>query len=296
MQDYEQLVYTNARGETVIFGIGSPFYVNVQKDVSGISDLTNTIYSTSSMGQDGNTYVGNRIEPREIEITGKIYGEDKAGQLALRRELLRILNPTIPGRLTYQFGDFVRYIDAKVLESPSFSHPKLFETFDIRFMCLNPFWYEDSKRVDGGEWIGAFSFPFEIEQNNSLSMRFGYQSDSNVIVVENDGDMPCGMQVVFAAHGGDVTNPALRRVGTEQKMKILTTYSPGDTITIDTAYGKKSVTLEQAGVSTNIFRLFDVSSSFLQVEPGENRFLFEAESGLSYMECYILFTPLYLGV
>ena len=72
MRQYESLKYVNSRGETIVFGIGSKFHVNVQKDVTGISDITNTIYSTGSMGQDGDTLVGNRIEPRDVEITGKI--------------------------------------------------------------------------------------------------------------------------------------------------------------------------------------------------------------------------------
>ena len=95
MKTYESLIYENSRGERITFSIGSKFHVNVQKDVTGISDLTNTIYSTSSMGQHGDTYAGNRIEPREIEIEGKIRDADKGTQLKLRRDALKILNPEL---------------------------------------------------------------------------------------------------------------------------------------------------------------------------------------------------------
>ena len=108
MRQYESLKYVNSRGESIVFGIGSKFHVNVQKDVTGISDITNTIYSTGSMGQDGDTLVGNRIEPRDVEITGKIQDPDKDTQLRLRREAVKILNPQLTGTLYYQYGDYIR--------------------------------------------------------------------------------------------------------------------------------------------------------------------------------------------
>ena len=93
MKEYEFLRYVNARGESIVFGVGSSYHTNVQKDVSGISDITNTIYSTGSMGQNGDTYVGNRIEPRDVEFTGKIKEPGKDTYLKLRRDMVRILTP-----------------------------------------------------------------------------------------------------------------------------------------------------------------------------------------------------------
>ena len=63
----EILTYTNERGESVSFSHASIYHVNMN-DVSGLSDVRNAIYSINSMGQDGDTYLGNRIESREIEI------------------------------------------------------------------------------------------------------------------------------------------------------------------------------------------------------------------------------------
>ena len=64
MKTQEILTYTNTKGESITFGVGSRYHVNVSKDVTGLSDLDDTIYSTSSMGQHGDTYTGVRIEPR----------------------------------------------------------------------------------------------------------------------------------------------------------------------------------------------------------------------------------------
>lgn len=70
----EKLIYTNERGESITFSHASIFHTN---EVSGLSDVRNEIYSINSMGQDGDTYLGNRIQSREIEIVGSIRERDK---------------------------------------------------------------------------------------------------------------------------------------------------------------------------------------------------------------------------
>ena len=55
----EKLIYTNERGESITFSHASIFHTN---EVSGLSDVRNEIYSINSMGQDGDTYLGDRIQ------------------------------------------------------------------------------------------------------------------------------------------------------------------------------------------------------------------------------------------
>ena len=52
MRTQEKLIYTNERGESIEFSPASSYHVNF-KDVTGLSDVRNAIYSTNSMGQDG---------------------------------------------------------------------------------------------------------------------------------------------------------------------------------------------------------------------------------------------------
>ena len=76
MRTREKLIYTNERGESIEFSPASSYHVNF-KDVTGLSDVRNAIYSTNSMGQDGDTYLGYRIESRDIDIVGYIKERDK---------------------------------------------------------------------------------------------------------------------------------------------------------------------------------------------------------------------------
>lgn len=90
MRIHEKLTYTNERGESVEFSPASLYHVNF-KDVKGLSDVRNAIYSTNSMGQDGDTYLGYRIEARDIDIVGHIKERDKQAAQTLRRNMNRIL-------------------------------------------------------------------------------------------------------------------------------------------------------------------------------------------------------------
>lgn len=293
---YESLTYINSRNEKIVFGIGSKYHVNVQKDVTGISDITNTIYRTSSMGQHGDTYAGNRIEPREIEIEGKIRDADKDTQLRLRRDALKILNPELDGKLVYQYGDFMRTIGAKVLKSPRFTHEGLSEEFEIRFMCLNPFWEEEtSQRVEIASWIGVWEFPCDIEQDDAEDMIFGYREESLIVPIYNAGHIATGMKIAFKALGS-LTNPQLLNINTREFIKINTEMIAGDVITVDTSYGNKSVTLTRNGVDSNIYRYLDTDSTFMQMDVGDNVFRYAADTGETNLEAVIFFTQKYLGV
>lgn len=296
MKTYESLIYENSRGERITFSIGSKFHVNVQKDVTGISDLTNTIYSTSSMGQHGDTYAGNRIEPREIEIEGKIRDADKGTQLKLRRDALKILNPELDGTLYYVYGEFVRKIWAKVKESPRFTHEGLFQEFSIVFKCLDPFWKEEQdQRVDVASWLCDWYFPTVILRDDPDSMIFGHREQSVIVDVYNAGHVSTGMRVDFRALGA-VVNPSLFNTETREYIKVNFTMQGGDVITVDTSYGNKGITLLRGGVETNIYRYMDVDSTFLQLDIGDNIFRYDADSGLTNLEVTVNFSQKYLGV
>ena len=296
MKTYETLTYINSRGEELVFGIGSKYHVNVSKDVTGISDLQDTIYSTSSMGQHGDTYVGIRIEPRDISIDGKIADADRDTQLRLRRDALKILNPELDGTLYYSYGTFTRKIDAKVDGSPVFTRQDISQEFTVNFKCLSPFWEEENEtREDIASWIGDWEFPCEIDKDDDEDMIFGHREENVIVDVYNSGHVSTGMRIVFKALGA-LSNPMLFNVNTREFIKVNTEMSAGQTITIDTSYGKKSVVLTSSGLESNIYRLIDVDSTFMQLDIGDNVFRYDAASGADNLEVTIYFSPKYLGV
>lgn len=292
--DYEKLTYVNSRGETLEFSITSPFHCNISKDVTGIAGIDNTIYSTNSMGQHGDTYIGQRYEPRDITIAGAINSTDKDKVLALRRQAEKILNAELDAKLIYTYKDFTRVIDCKVDGRPTFKRSKIFEQYSIPLTCCSPFWREEAEvRKDIAAWIPSWEFDFEIPAEG---IELGYREPSIIVNVYNEGDVKSGVRIEFRAVG-TVINPMLLNVDTQEYIKMIdTTMAAGDVITINTEYGDKGVTLTREGEVIDYFRHIDIDSTFIQLAIGDNVFRYSAESGLTNLEASVYYTNKYLGV
>lgn len=292
----EKLIYTNSRGESLELGINSIYHCNISKDVDGIAGVTNVIYSTNSMGQHGDTYIGQRIEARDIDILGHINTRDKAQALELRRQMLKILNPELDGTLTYEYGGFKRVINCRAHGEPKLERKSVLIEFNIQLECLNPFWREnDEEKEDIASWVAAWEFPCEIEQDNDKSMIFGYRAESVIVDCYNEGDVSTGMRIRFTALG-TVTNPILLNVDTEEFIQLNITMQTGDVIEVNTKYGSKGAKLTRDGEETDYFRYVDVDSTFMQLAIGDNNFRYDAASGINSLEVAIFYNKEYLGV
>lgn len=146
----EKLTYINSRGERLELGVDSVYHCNISKDVEGISGVTSVIYSTNSMGQHGDTYVGQRIEARDIDVVGHINTRDKAQALELRRRMLKIFNPELSATLVYEYGGFKRVIDCRAYGEPKILKKEVLYEFDLQIECLNPFWREEEETKEDG--------------------------------------------------------------------------------------------------------------------------------------------------
>lgn len=293
---YEKLVYTNEKGDSVEFGIDSIYHCNVSKDVDGIVGVTNAVHSTNSMGQHGDTYVGQRIEARDIDIAGHINTRDKQQSYELRRQLLKVLNPELDGTLMYEYGSFRRVINCRIHGKPDVRRKKVLQEFSIPLECLNPFWREESEeKEDIASWVEAWEFPCEIDLDDPHSMIFGYRAESVIVNCYNEGDVSTGMRVRFTALG-TVRNPIILNVDTEEFIKLNVTMKTGDVIEVNTKYGSKGAELLRDGVKTDYFRYIDVDSTFMQLDIGDNNFRYDADSGVDFLEVTIFFNKEYLGV
>jgi hypothetical protein len=288
----EKLIYTNERGESVEFSHASTYHTN---EVSGLNDIRNAIYSFNSMGQDGDTYLGNRIESREIEIVGNINARGKDNVILRRRQLSHVLNPQLNATLKYQYGDFVRVIDCKVDNAPVFHKAAIFQGFTVQLLCLDPFWREATEtRDDIASWIGGFEFELEIPQDTGVEL--GYREPSLIVNVYNAGDVKTGMRVDFRAIG-TVQNPKILNVDSGEYIKFNNlTLLAGDVLTVSTYYGNKRITLARNGIKEDAFRYLDVDSTYIQLALGDNLFRYEAEENSEGLEVSIYHNNKYLGV
>lgn len=292
----EKLTYINSRGERLELGVDSVYHCNISKDVEGISGVTSVIYSTNSMGQHGDTYVGQRIEARDIDVVGHINTRDKAQALELRRRMLKIFNPELSATLVYEYGGFKRVIDCRAYGEPKTLKKEVLYEFDLQIECLNPFWREEEEtKEDIASWVAAWHFPCVIEKDNTKSMIYGYRAESVIVDCYNEGDVSTGMRIRFTALG-TVSNPILLNVDTEEFIQINATMKTGDVIEINTKYGSKGAKLIRDGVETDYFRYIDVDSTFMQLAIGDNMFRYDAASGVNSLEVSIFYSKEFLGV
>lgn len=248
------------------------------------------------MGQHGDTYVGQRIEARDIDVVGHINTRDKAQALELRRRMLKIFNPELSATLVYEYGGFKRVIDCRAYGEPKILKKEVLYEFDLQIECLNPFWREEEEtKEDIASWVAAWHFPCVIEKDSTKSMIYGYRAESVIVDCYNEGDVSTGMRIRFTALG-TVSNPILLNVDTEEFIQINATMKTGDVIEINTKYGSKGAKLIRDGVETDYFRYIDVDSTFMQLAIGDNMFRYDAASGVNSLEVSIFYSKEFLGV
>ena len=116
-----------------------------------------------------------------------------------------------------------------------------------------------------------------------------------IVNVLNKGDVATGMRIQFKALA-TVENPSLFNVNTRDYFKINKIMEAGEVITVNTHFQNKKVELNKNGVISNAFNWIDFQSTFLQLDPGDNLFRYDADEGLGNLEVSIYFNPQYLGV
>lgn len=291
------MTITNNRGESIVFG--RHFFIKEDFEISGLEANVNMSESTS----DGAHYQSTTLSTRDIEVpfyilksnTEPWWIEEK------RQEAYRVCNPKYnPMRIDFVTkSDEALYVTANLTAAPFF--PKGFENDNnrwstglIQFIATDPFIYEaKSIKVDIALWVSNLEFPLEVVEEG---IEVGYRSPSLIVNVLNEGSESSGMKIRFSALS-EVVNPKLLNVNTYEAFNLNYRMLPGDVIEVSTYRGKRSILLIRNNVVSSIFNALDFdTSTFLQLEPGDNLLRYDAKSGLDFLEVSIEFTPKRIGV
>lgn len=288
----EKLIVKNEDGKQIIFSVNSDYHVNIKKDVRGLSDATNEIYTQRGLGQYGATVTGYQLKSRIIEIQGSFKPIDKNTVSFLRQNLNNVLSPEETLEVTYDLSGNQRKISG-ITQKVKFDSGNIYYDFYIAILCPDPLWrdpMENSTPIVS--WEGAFEFPVEITSDWEIG-RLNKQAEVNVI---NRGDVTCGCRIVFYATAS-LTNPSLKNTETEEYIKLKVSLSKGDKLEVTTHYRNKTAYITRAnGEKENAIQYLDPSSTFLQLEIGDNLFSYNADSGKSNLEITIYHDNLYRGV
>lgn len=260
-----------------------------------------TYNSSKYVNQIGESQSDPSLGTRSITIEGwAVTQENPLIMKSLKSKLNRFINPTENFELLYKNYTLNIAFDSTVSYSKEYSENNdTLCKFQLTGIAFDPvFRYKQENRSIFAVTTPIFHFPLVISQElPEKGLVFGKRSDSLIITVANNGDLPAGMRIVFRAKGS-LTNPSIINIFTREKLQLQKELSFGEEVEIYTGIGNKKVQgkLKSDTDWKNYFRYFSLSNSWLQLQPGINMFRYDAESGLNNLEVIVYFKPEFLEV
>lgn len=289
-----EIVYTNAEGAQVSFGIQPPFIVTSKQ---GFGSVENNITTEKQYGLDGAILVSEQLDTRDLTIKGEVVGVSPTDLDALRKELIRAMNPKIAGILTYRAFNREYQIDVLVVKAPEMDDPikNITETFTVTFLALDPYWQDMSvynSLIPLAVATKKHQFPLEI----TPSYEFATLKSGEIVPVENNGDVEVGGTFYFTL-GAEASDPEVYNVLTQEYFRFKGSYPAGTRFKLITTRGKKeAVMTDPNGAESNAMPLRDPGSTFLQLNKGKNYFQVKATSGIGNVIVQLDFQPLVGGI
>lgn len=290
------ITITNHVGDSIKLELARPELSGfLIKDIAGLGPAKATINTTKTATHDGSMYNSANLDQRDLVMqigfiqTGKETIEDlrqKSYKYFPIKKKIHMLIETDNRKLETE-----GYIEA--------NEPNIFSSAEgcvITIACPDPYFYSSVINETVFSGIEAmFEFPFENDSLTEPLLEMGSIVNKQEAVVYNSGDAEVGMTIVIHAIG-DVSNITIHNLATHEKMSIATTMITGDTITIVTKKGSKSITLLRDGVKTNILNCVARGSKWFTLVRGDNLFAYTAETGSANLQFYVTNKIVYEGV
>ena len=282
-----EIVYINAAGERLLIRQARPFFLT---RAEGLGRTQQTISTFKAPEQDGAFYIASTLDMRNITLEGTLIARSVEEAYALRARFLRILYPKSQGTLICRgkriacVVEEANFISATRERAPSFF---------VSLLCPSPFFEAlDEIREELASWVAAFCFPLEIPPEG---MEMGVRQPSQIMILDNAGDVACGCRIVFRALGA-VRDPDITNMITGQYLRVNKIMAPEEEIHVQTNFAGKRVLSLVGQNETNAFSFLDTGSTFLQLAPGRNTLRYGAAEYMDLLEVSIFYRPLYLGV
>jgi hypothetical protein len=282
-----EIIYVNSGGESITIRQVKPYFL---EKLDGTGSIRNTVNTFKAPEQDGAFYVSSTLDMRNITMEGTIVAATADEAYELRKNFLRFFSPKKSGVLKYRDKQISCVVEEVAL---TVSIRERIPKFFLSLLCPSPFFETlDEVRQELASWEPLLEFALEIPEEG---IEFGLRQPSQIIAVDNIGDVPCGCEIVFRATGS-VTNPELLHLDTGEYVKILTTMSSGDEFHIYTHFAGKRVISISGTTESNAFYLLDTDSDFFQLAPGINNLRYDASNNLELLDVSVYYRPQFLGV
>ncbi|MFL1998347.1 phage tail family protein [Lysinibacillus irui] len=283
----EKVIFTNMRGQTVELTNRLPFLL---ESVEGRGEIDAEVQMQTAPYQDGASHIDTLLSTRSLTLNLNLIAENRDDLNRLRHQISSVFNPkTGKGLLVYSNGQTKREIEVVVDGSPAFpvgdAKGNWFQRTAINLIAPDPYWrdvFNENYKLE--DFVSNFRFSFHFP------VRFATRGDSKLLI--NKGDVPTPIKVEFR---GPVVNPKITNLSTGEFIKVNREIPKGYKLILDTSFGNKRVEIiGPDGIVQNAFHYIDLSSTFFNLDVGENRFAFITDSGSP--EVYVEYKHRYLSV
>lgn len=283
-----ELIYSNNNGESIYLNQRRPYFL---QDVKGSSNLSNAVQTFKAPDQDGAFYLSSSLDMRNITLEGTIVANSPEEAAVLRKNLVKAFNPKSKGSLQYRNARIPCIVEDVTFNTTNIARaPKFF----IGLLCPTTFFESiDELRAELVTWESGFQFILEIPEDTGVE--FASRTASQLVTLDNPGDVPCGCIVSFLAQGV-VMNPEIKHLDTNETIKFNRTMTAGEELRVFTHFAGKHAVQIIRGAENNAMPFLDTGSSFIQLLPGSNTLWCNAAGHYDLLDIEIFYKPLYLGV
>jgi len=241
-------------------------------------------------GLPGGHPVTRRFGERHLVLHGEVNAHSAAEEESIRRRIIKLMNPLTEMEMRIHMYGVSRLITVIPNDNPLLTKDTLFSplTVTLSFIAPDPF-YRSAEPIEIAYWQSVPLMTFPLNFMKGIGMTTGYFRTTDTARVVNPGDAECGMIAVITAAGGAAENPCL--LCGDRYIRLLTVLQDGDTVQIDTRPRNKNVLFN----GERKF-LFDRTSDFFLLSPGDNYITVSADSGVENLSVRLTCTPLYFGL
>ncbi len=256
--------------------------------IEGLDPPKASINTSVVASFDGSRFNSSRMGERNIVVTVVIEREIEENRI----RLYRYFKPKKKVRLYYKNGSRDVFIDGYV-EDFQISPFDQRQRAQISVICPEPFFQAmEEMMISFSTLSKEFYFPFAI---GAEGVPFSIMETNPTKVMTNNGDVESGL-VILLQTTGEVRNPRIYNVDTNEFFGLDITMQAGDLVTINTNKGRKSVSLRREGSTENIINSIRRGSSWFQIASGENTFTYEADNAVENLVCTFRYTDKFEGV
>lgn len=275
----------NNRGETLNL-FNSDNYVVTRVD--GLNPPNANINTAVTATFDGATFKSSRTDPRNIVLEITLNNNVENSRLNLYKYFKTKSKVTIYLKTNRRDVYTIGYVE-------TFECGLFDEVQKAQISIICPFPYFIDCNIDINNFsitTDNFEFPFSIPAEGIPFSETIINSRKSII---NNGDVESGLIIRLHATS-TVLNPKIYNEDTNEYFILNVEMQEGDDIEINTNKGEKAVKHTIDGITTNIINKVEPGSTWFQIEPGDNMFLYTADEYPANLRCTFTHADKYGGV